>query len=283
MYSTFISAAELAAHINDDNWRIVDCRFTLKDTEKGRNAYRVSHIPNAVYAHLDDDLSGEIIAGKTGRHPLPDPETLAATFSRWGIDRNTQVVAYDDMGGAIASRLWWMLRWMGHTAVAVLERGWQGWLAENHPVSSESLTPQAREFLAEQKDDMLVDIKTVTEIYSDPQYLLLDARAAARYCGEMEPIDPVAGHIPNALNLPFKESMNEDQTVKSREILYRQFREKLGNKQPSENVVSYCGSGVTGCFNVLAMNHAGLGMAKLYAGSWSEWIVDESRPNGLDE
>ena len=277
MYTTLISADQLAASLDNANVSIFDCRFSLADTNAGRNAYKEGHIPGAIYAHLDDDLSGEIVPGKTGRHPLPALGEITATFSKWGIDKQVQVVAYDDKGGMIASRLWWMLKWLGHEAVAVLDGGWQAWQVNGHPVSSEIVQPEPRNFSASPQDEMILPLQDMIEKSAAEQALILDARAAERYRGETEPIDPVAGHIPAAISAPFAMNLDEQGYFLSPEKLKARFEALLG-KVPAEEAVCYCGSGVSGCHNLLAATHAGIKGIKLFPGSWSEWIVDPQRP-----
>ncbi|HEX7975068.1 MAG TPA: rhodanese-like domain-containing protein, partial [Anaerolineales bacterium] len=200
MYSTLISTTELASHLEDPNWAIFDCRFSLADTGRGLRDYIQAHIPGAVYAHLDADLSGPVIPGQTGRHPLPPVEGAARTFSAWGIADEVQVVAYDDAGGALAAgRLWWMLRWLGHANATVLDGGWQAWLAEGRPVRSGQQTRSPRRFVPHLRPELLVTTSQVDAMRQDPAYRVFDARAAERYRGENETIDPVAGHIPGAI------------------------------------------------------------------------------------
>lgn len=275
MYKTLISPAELQQQYQPGSWLVVDCRFDLADTEAGRRAYEQSHIPGAVYAHLDDDLSGEIIPGKTGRHPLPTIEAAIALFSLWGIDDSVQVVAYDDKGGGIASRLWWMLRWLGHDAVAVLDGGWPAWQAGGMAISDKPANVRPRQFKARPGSLPTADAAKVDEVRTGTAYTVVDSRAAERYRGEVEPIDPVAGHIPGAVNLPFPANL-ADGSFLDADSLKARFQEALGNK-PADQVIFYCGSGVTACHNLLAYAHAGLGDAVLYPGSWSDWITDESR------
>ena len=276
-YTTLISTQELAARLDEPDWAVIDCRFALVDTEQGRQEYQQSHIAGAVYAHLDNDLSGPIIPGKTSRHPLPEIETFTQTVSNWGIDNTTQVVAYDAMGGAFAARLWWMLRWLGHKSVAVLDGGWPRWQQEDQPVRSGVESRQPRSFIPQPRPELLVEADAVMEIRSDPDHHLFDSRSADRYRGENETLDPVAGHIPGAVCLPFAENLGVDGAFLSPEVLKARFEEQLGDV-PCERAVFYCGSGVTAAHNVLAMVHAGLGEARMYAGSWSEWITDPERP-----
>ena len=277
-YTTLISAQELLQEL-DNTIVIIDCRFSLADTEQGRRDYATDHIPSAIYAHLDQDLSGEIIAGHTSRHPLPSVDYLTKLFSAWGIDETVQVVAYDDKAGAIAARLWWMLRWLGHEKVAVLDGGWPYWYKHNFPVSSAEPNPKSRVFKPIVNSHQLVDVAFVDKIREDHSFKLVDSRTKPRYQGLEEPIDPVAGHIPGAVNAPFPENVNEQGLLHTSQDLYNRFTAILGGHNPEE-AIFYCGSGVTACHNLLAMAHAGLGHGKLYAGSWSEWIIDETRPVG---
>jgi thiosulfate/3-mercaptopyruvate sulfurtransferase len=275
MYKTLIAPATLQENYRTGSWVVVDCRFDLKDTDAGRRAYEMSHIPSAVYAHLDDDLSGRIIPGQTGRHPLPSVEDAVALFSLWGIDESVQVVAYDDKGGGIASRLWWMLRWLGHEAVAVLDGGWPAWQEAGLPVSDLPASVRPRQFRAKANSLPTVDAAGVDRARRGDEIKVVDSRTAERYRGEVEPIDPVAGHIPNAINLPFPENLAEGKFL-APDLLKARFEKALGEQSP-EKVIFYCGSGVTACHNLLAYAHAGLGDAVLYPGSWSEWITDEGR------
>lgn len=276
MYTTLISTTDLARNLDGPDWAVIDCRFNLSDTEAGRRAYRNGHIPGARYAHLDEALSGHIIPGRTGRHPLPNPDVAAMRFERMGIGNNVQVAAYDDSGGMIAARLWWMLRWLGHDAVAVLDGGWQRWVGEGRPLETAIPEPEPRAFIPHPRPEFLVDADTVENIRKGPEYKLVDSRAAERYRGEVEPIDPVAGHIPGAFNLPNEENVGAEGVFLSEEALKKRFRQALGETGPAQTVF-YCGSGVSACRNILAYKHAGLGDARLYPGSWSEWITDPER------
>lgn len=276
MYTSLISPKELAQNFDDPNWRIVDCRFSLDDTERGRRDYNEAHIPNAIYAHLNDDLSASVIPGKTGRHPLPKIDDLAKLFSQWGIDENVQVVAYDDASGAIAARLWWLLRWLGHDRVAVLDGGFDAWNSAGYPVSDKLFEPVIRNFTPAPRPEFLVDINTLEKRMHDNNWLVVDSRSSDRYSGKNETIDPVAGHIPNAVNAPYADNLNSEGKFLEKPALYKRFRELL-DEHAASNAIFYCGSGVTACHNLLAMHHAGLGDGKLYAGSWSEWIIDSAR------
>jgi len=276
-YTTLVTVPELNLHIADDNWAVVDCRFSLGETERGRRDYLQAHIPKAVYAHLNEDLSGTIITGKTGRHPLPSVTSFAETLANWGIASGIQVVVYDDAGGAIAARLWWMLNWVGHEEVALLDGGWQAWQSRGLPVASGREYRPRKRFEAHARPEATVDAGRVEEIRNDPHHLLLDARSVVRFRGEVEPIDPVAGHIPGAVSAPYQENLTPEGTFLPPETLRRHF-ENLLKAVPSENVICYCGSGVTAAHNLLALAHAGLGRGRLYAGSWSEWITFPGRP-----
>ena len=274
MYHTIISADELNLHLDDANWRIIDCHFELTDTELGRNLYLSEHIPGALYAHLDHDLSIRIVPGKTGRHPLPTVAAMAALFSQWGINEQTQVVVYDDKKGAIASRLWWMLRYLGHQQVAVLDGGFTKWKQAGFETSQEVPTYPPSTFVTQVQTDWIKEADTVAEWNQKTAHSVVDSRTPERYRGEEEPIDPVAGHIPGAINLPFPENWDEDGLLKSPAAL----RERFTALPPAEQTVFYCGSGVTACHNILAYAHAGLGDARLYPDSWSGWIADGKRP-----
>jgi thiosulfate/3-mercaptopyruvate sulfurtransferase len=269
--STLVSTAELAGRLGE--WRLFDCRHDLMKPDLGENQYRESHIPGALFAHLERDLSAPK-NGRNGRHPLPDPEKFARTLGHWGLKASDQVVCYDGGNGMFASRLWWMLRWVGHTSVAVLDGGFAKWTKEGRPVTSE--VPQfASTPFSPHLQPMAVDVATVEKNLG--KMTLLDARAAPRYRGEIEPIDPEPGHIPGALNRQSLDNVNADGTFKPAHEIRQGFAATLGTRRSSE-VVNYCGSGVSACHNLLAMEIAGLTGGKLYAGSWSEWIADPSRP-----
>lgn len=274
-YNTLIDTTTLHAHLDDSNWIIVDCRFSLMDTEAGRRAWRAGHLPGARYAHLDADLSGSITPA-TGRHPLPDPVGLAHRLAEWGIDANSQVIAYDDMGGMLAAaRLWWLLRWLGHEAVAVLDGGLPAWQRAGLPLTLDLPVARPATFNARPDDRLWLTADQVVSLSSAE--VVLDARAAARYRGEMEPIDPVAGHIPGSVNLPTEGNLTTDGHFLPVTELRARFAAAL-NERPATTVIHSCGSGVTACHNLLAMEAAGRPGSRLYAGSWSEWIRDPGRP-----
>lgn len=276
-YTTLVDPEVLKNHLDDPDWVIVDCRFNLADTEAGRRAYREGHVPGACYAHLDEDLSGPTgLSG--GRHPLPDPNRFAHTLGRWGIDENTQVVVYDDVGGGMAARLWWLLRWLGHKAVAVLNGGLPAWQQAGLPLATEVPEPRSGTYPVHWLDTLAwVDSAYVLANLERQDRLLIDARAAPRYRGEVEPNDPVAGHVPGAVNLPWEVNLDEQRRFQPAEVLKERFAAVLGERPPAR-VVHMCGSGVTACHNLLAMEVAGLEGSRLYAGSWSEWVRDPARP-----
>lgn len=276
MFRTLIDPQTLAAHLHDADWVVCDCRFKLSDAHAGRRAYAQAHIPGARYVHLNEDLAGPVTAS-TGRHPLPDPAKLAQALGQWGIDRNTQVVAYDDSFGSMAARLWWLLRWLGHDAVAVLDGGLPVWQRERLPLEAELPLVTPRVFTSAPRDDLWLNADAVAQALARGDHKLLDARAEERFRGEVEPFDKVAGHVPGAINAPFEDNLDFGGGLLSAAELANQYRALLGATAPT-HTIHMCGSGVTACHNVLAMEHAGLSGAKLYAGSWSEWITDNRRP-----
>ncbi len=279
MHTTLISAAELARHLDDPKWVVVDCRFDLARPASGREAYAAGHIPGARYAHLDDDLSAKITP-QTGRHPLPDARAMAATLGSLGIDNETQVVAYDAGNGAYASRLWWLMRWLGSERIAVLDGGFKAWTDAGLPVTSALPTVMATRFDAKPRDTMLLDAAGVGQAAADPAWRVLDARGPERYAGAVEPLDTKAGHVPGAHNYPFTNNLGPDGRFLPAAQLKSQLQQSLGTV-PAERAIMMCGSGVTACHNLLALEVAGLTGARLYAGSWSEWIRDPARPIAL--
>ncbi|MCL4118184.1 UNVERIFIED_CONTAM: hypothetical protein GTU68_064406 [Idotea baltica] len=277
MWSTIISAKDAFEHLFDANIVFIDCRFSLSDTAIGRQAYEESHIPGSHYAHLDTDLSGPIIPGETGRHPLPEVSALVAKLRSWGISNESQVIIYDDASGGVGSRLWWMLRWLGFNNAAILDGGWAEWVRCRYPVTKDVSESEEGTFVAFADEVATIDASSVDKISKDNEWTLIDSRAAERYHGNVEPIDPIAGHIEGAINHPFSQNVNEDGTWKSSADLRKQFGETLSESVPENRIVFYCGSGVTACHNILAYQHAGLGRALLYPGSWSEWITEPDR------
>ena len=276
MHTTLIDAPTLASLLGTPGVVVVDCRFDLADTSRGEAAYLEAHVPGAVYAHLDRDLSGPK-TGANGRHPLPVPSALASTLGQFGIDNQTQVVVYDQDTGMHASRLWWMLRWLGHDAVAVLDGGYAAWVGAGLALTSGSETPAPRAFIAAQRSGLTVTADEMLPLTQSTTTRIVDARAPVRFRGEQEPIDPVAGHIPGAVNHFYMRSMGDDGRFKPADVLRREWNASLGGVDASQ-VVCYCGSGVTACHDLLSLEVAGLPGAKLYAGSWSEWVADPARP-----
>lgn len=277
IYSTLISTATLARHLDDRRFVIVDCRHNLADADAGERAFEAAHIPGAQFLHLDRDLSGTR-NGRNGRHPLPEIALLVATFSRIGIDATKQVVAYDQNAGMWASRLWWMLGWLGHKAAAVLDGGLDRWLAEGRPTSTErAVEPAGATVFLAQPPRPVASAAEILRHLGDGTLTVLDARAAERYRGDLEPLDPVAGHIPGAINRPYTENLASDGRFKSGALLRAEFNAHLASAAPAQ-VVHQCGSGVTACHNALAMAVAGLPDSRLYPGSWSEWCSDPARP-----
>lgn len=276
MHTTLISTTDLSSHLSDSHWAVIDCRFDLTQPDWGNADYQKSHIPGAIYAHIDHDLAGPVTP-ETGRHPLPDVTVLAQRLSRWGIDSGTQVVVYDTTGGSFAVRLWWLLRFLGHPAVAVLNGGFTKWQNEGRPTASGIETRQPAKFIPHPDWSMIADADEVERIRQNTQYVLIDARAPERFSGAVEPIDPIAGHIPGAVNRFHGLNLAKDGTFQSPEDLHTQFTELIGDTPP-DHVVVYCGSGITSIHHLLAMEIAGLPGARLYPGSWSHWIRDRKRP-----
>lgn len=275
-YKTIISADEAARHLDNPDWVIVDCRFDLKNPSWGLQSYQQMHIPGAVYAHMDHDLSGPITPN-SGRHPLPDIQTITTRLSKWGIDQQKQVIVYDTAGGAFACRLWWQLRFVGHWSVAVLDGGFQTWQQSGYPIATGIEVRSPATFIPQVDWNMVADANEVERIRQDDSYRLIDARAPERYRGELEPIDPIAGHIPGALNRFHGNNLGPDGKFLSPAQLRSHFN-TLIEDTPPDRVIMYCGSGVTSVHHILAMEIAGLPGARLYAGSWSEWIRDPNRP-----
>jgi len=271
-FGTLIDAAELRVRRGDDVC-VIDCRASLTDPAFGLDGYRAGHIPGAVFADLATDLSGPIVRGVSGRHPLPDPATLALTFGRWGIGEATQVVAYDAGNSAYAARAWWLLRWLGHARVAVLDGGLAAWQASGHTLASGEESRAATTFPV--RPSLTKTVSAADLVEHGGRYDLIDARALARYRGEIEPIDPVAGHIPGARCVPFEGNVDARQRFIARDALAARFAPPAG--RAAKPPVCYCGSGVTACHDILAMVHAGMPEPALYPGSFSEWIQDPTR------
>jgi thiosulfate/3-mercaptopyruvate sulfurtransferase len=265
----------LSQHLADPDWVVFDCRHDLTAPGLGRAEYAKAHIPGARFLHLDEDLSAPK-TGKNGRHPLPDPQALMEKLGRAGVDARKQVVAYDAQGGMMASRLWWLLRWLGHLPVAVLDGGWNQWVTEGRPQTAEVPRPQPVRFTGKERDSW-VGADVIRARLKDQTLVLLDGRSPDRYRGQNETIDPVGGRIPGSRNRFYRDNLDASGRFKAPEVLKEEFRSALGPRSP-EDVVNYCGSGVSACHNLLAMEVAGLRGARLYPGSWSEWIADPSRP-----
>lgn len=276
-YQSLISVNTLAGNLENPAFRIVDCRFSLAQPDQGQKDYATGHIPGASYANLDSDLAAPISAG-SGRHPLPDAESFVATLRRWGISNDSQVVVYDDAGGGVAARLWWMLRWLGHQDVALLDGGFAAWTGANHPLSQE-VTAQPAGLISSRaaSDRVWSSAQIEAWVAADRAFTLVDARAGARFSGEQEPIDTVAGHVPGAVNLPFSDTLNADGTWRETDEIkacWARFGDLPGEKEWGV----MCGSGVTACHLALSASIAGLPEPCLYVGSWSEWIQDPARP-----
>jgi len=275
MSSTLVTVSELKDHLFNADWCVVDCRHDLMDIELGRRQYIEGHIPGAQFAHMDEDLSGKK-TGRNGRHPLPSRDDLVRRFRAWGIDNGTQIVAYDASGGSFAARLWWLARWLGHDKVALLDGGWTQWLAQTGWSSVEPAERPPGRFAAGASLEGSVDAGRLLAQLGSPQLLLVDARARERFEGRVEPLDPVAGHIPGAVHRFWQQSL-VDGRFKSPEQLRTEFEQLLAGREPGQ-MVAHCGSGVTACHHLLAMRIAGLPGGQIYPGSWSEWVADPTRP-----
>lgn len=275
VFKTLVSTADLASHLGEKNWVVFDCRHQLSDVGYGERQYSQGRIPGAFFMHLDRDLSAPM-TGKNGRHPLPDFELLSQKLGEAGVSEDTQVVVYDDDGGMYAVRLWWLLRLMGHDRVALLDGSIKQWQAEGRPLSTEPPQASSACFVPKMRDWVVSADEVLANIDSQ-KFLVVDARAPDRFRGENETMDPVGGHIPGARNYCFRNNLEATGCFRSPEALKADYLALLDGMSPSR-VVMQCGSGVTACHNLLAMEVAGLAGAKLYAGSWSEWCADSSRP-----
>ncbi len=273
--SPLISTADLAGRLADPAWVIADCRFDLSDPKAGHAAWLAGHVPGAIHMDLERHLSVPVTP-QSGRHPLPSMEAFAATLSGLGIGNGMTVCAYDAGNGAYASRLWWMLRHAGHDAVRVLDGGFAAWVAEGRAVSTETDARPRASFVAQPRGGMLVDAASVADEIAAGG-LVVDVRGAERFRGDVEPLDAVAGHVPGAANLPFLQNLGAGGRFLPADALARQWRERVG-AEPGRAITCMCGSGVTACQGLLALEIAGIGGGRLYAGSWSEWIRDPSRP-----
>jgi len=276
MQKNLVTTQELAEHLDDPAWVVFDVRHDLADVEKGRRAYAAGHIPGAYFLHLDEDLSGSK-DGTNGRHPLPEIHELARKLEARGVTPQTQVVIYDDVGGSFAVRLWWMLRWLGHERVAVLDGGIPLWTKEGRPVEDKAPAERRGGFTPRPHLNASVDVHFIERTRDDASVKLLDARAPDRYAGRVEPIDPVGGHVPGAINRFWQKNLRPDGRFKQAHELRDEFRQLLADADTAQ-VVHMCGSGVTACHNLFAMTLAGLPAGRLYPGSWSEWCADRARP-----
>ena len=276
-YQSLISVADLAANLSDAKFRVIDCRFSLMQPDQGQKDYAVGHIPGASYASLDTDLAAPV-SEDSGRHPLPAVDSFIETLERWGISNDSQVAVYDDAGGGVAARLWWLLRWLGHRNVALLDGGFAAWIGADQSVTQDRSQPDPGSFTGVAADE---SVWTVTDIESwvgaGKDFILVDARDDARFRGEKEPIDPVAGHIPGAANLPFNRALNSDGTWLSADQIKGNWANIAAGAQEGAWGVM-CGSGVTACHLALSASIAGLPDPCLYVGSWSEWVRDPARP-----
>jgi thiosulfate/3-mercaptopyruvate sulfurtransferase len=281
-FTTLVGAGDLRDCLDKPDLAIIDCRFDLADPDGGRRAYLQGHIPGARYADLNRDLSAPI-STTSGRHPLPAPADFAATLQRLRIGRSTQVIAYDDSAGAFAARAWWLLRWMGHDAAAVLDGGIKAWIGiggrlESGEAAALPSQPRGNDRHAPRVNAAaVIDAAGVAALLQDPGFLLIDARAPERFAGSVEPIDSVAGHVEGAVNQPFSANLGAEGRFLPAQELRRLWLQRLAGRKP-EQVAAMCGSGVTACHNLLSLELAGLSGARLYAGSWSEWIRDPTRP-----
>ncbi len=272
-----IAPRQLAERLGDPKLVILDCRFALEDVDYGQRSYAEGHIAGAHFADLERDLSGPVVKGVTGRHPLPQPGRLIERLQQWGINNDSDVVLYDDGPGAFAARAWWLLAWLGkRSGVFILDGGLKAWHAAGLPLSLDPAERREGHFSGKPDPALLVSAEKLRERLGDPALTLLDARALPRFRGEVEPIDPVAGHIPGAQCAAFTDNLGSDGRFLPAEQLKARFAALLGSRQP-QDLVAYCGSGVTACHNLFALSLAGYPLAPLYAGSWSEWITDPQR------
>jgi thiosulfate/3-mercaptopyruvate sulfurtransferase len=275
-YTTLIDVESLQRLLGDPELAILDCRFDLSKPQAGRTAFLGAHIPGARFADLNTDLAGPVTA-RSGRHPLPPAEAFAQRLGWLNVGNDSQVVAYDEANGSFAARAWWMLRWLGHSEVAVLEGGFQAWVAAGGALQAGDPPVGTRHFTPRVDASAVLSAEQVAAALKDSQRLLVDARAAERYAGSLEPIDAIAGHVPGAVNLPFTGNLAPDGRFLPSDELRRRWQQRLAGRSP-EQLIAMCGSGVTACHNLLSLEVAGLPGAKLYAGSWSEWIRDPNRP-----
>ena len=275
-YKTIISAKDLIKNINNENFIIFDCRCDISDSSYGLEAYNEGHIENSIFVDIDHDLASEKTLD-SGRHPLPDPELFSEKLSQWGMTNNKQAVIYDDAGGAFAGRMWWILKWLGHSDVAVLDGALGAWMSAGGKLTSKVTIFERAVFEPNLNDSMHVSIKDVEDAQYKMNKLIIDARSKERYLGIKDPVDPIAGHIPGAISHPLGKNLDKNGHFKSPEELRHNFIKLIGDTDSSD-IISMCGSGITACHNILALEISGIKNVSLFVGSWSEWITDKSRP-----
>ena len=275
-YKTIISAKDLIKNINNENFIIFDCRCDISDSSYGLEAYNEGHIENSIFVDIDHDLASEKTVD-SGRHPLPDPELFSEKLSQWGMTNNKQAVIYDDAGGAFAGRMWWILKWLGHSDVAVLDGALGAWMSAGGKLTSKNTIFERAVFEPNLNDSMHVSIKDVEDAQYKMNKLIIDARSKERYLGIKDPVDPIAGHIPGAISHPLGKNLDKNGHFKSPEELRHNFIKLIGDTASSD-IISMCGSGITACHNILALEISGIKNVSLFVGSWSEWITDKSRP-----
>ena len=279
-YQTIISVEELYKNINDQDWFIFDCRFSLSDPNEGTTKYNQGHLPTAQFVNMDKDLASAITP-KTGRHPLPDPDVFIQKLQTWGVNNSSQVICYDNLSGAFAARMWWLLKWLGHNDVAVLDGGIDKWNESDLPLEKDVQSRVKGTFSGQANNSMWVDVNFVQQQLAPAAINLIDARSKERFTAEDSKTDPVPGHVPGAMSYPFSENISKQGIFLSKSKLKERFANLYTDEQ--KEVISMCGSGITACHNLLAMCIADLPMARLYAGSWSEWIKEKSRPVAIGE
>ncbi len=280
-YQTIISAEDLNKNINNQDWFVFDCRFMLKDPEGGLKKFNQGHIPGAQYADMDTDLASPVTS-TSGRHPLPNPDELIHTLQLWGVSNSSQIICYDDMSGAFAARMWWLLKWLGHENIAVLDGGLEKWTALGLELEVDVRNREKGTFSGQANNNMWVDIEFVQKELSQNKITLLDARSGERFTAQDSKTDPVAGHVPGAQSFPFTGNLSKQGVFLSKDELRKRFASTLNNSE-SKETINMCGSGVTACHNLLAMSVADMPMTRLFVGSWSEWIKDNSRPVATGE
>ncbi len=273
-----ITADQLAARLEDPSLRILDCRYALDDREYGQHSHANGHIPGASHVDLERDLSGKIIAGETGRHPLPLPADMIARLEEVGVSNDSEIVLYDDGPGAFAARAWWLLAWLGkRDGVYLLDGGFQAWQEAGLPIEQHSPAVPPGRFVGQPDDSLVMNAAALSRELESPRLMLIDARALPRFLGEVEPIDPVAGHIPGAICVPFTGNLDLSGRFLAPDLLRTRFDQQLAGRS-AQDLIAYCGSGVTACHNLFALCLAGYPLGKLYPGSWSEWIIDPGHP-----